>query len=77
MLAFLAVAGTVVIAYFMTTSFSKPLRVIVGSVNRLSVGDMHRDMDVRKREELVSRKDEIGEVSRSIIATRSVHDGHV
>jgi methyl-accepting chemotaxis protein len=69
-MAFLAVAGTVVIAYFMTTSFSKPLKVIVGSVNRLSVGDMNRDMDAKKRDELIARRDEIGDVSRSIIATR-------
>jgi len=70
-LSIIALILSVILSYSITSSISIPLKIIVGSVNRLSVGDMHRDMNTQKRDALLARSDEIGDVTRSILATRS------
>jgi methyl-accepting chemotaxis protein len=51
-------------------SIGIPLAVITHSLGELKKGIITHDKDVKRRERIISRKDELGEASRALIATQ-------
>ena len=60
----LAIAMGIIIANDITL----PLAIATNTAYKVSLGDLIRDMDTKKQEIVVSRKDEIGDLGRNIIS---------
>lgn len=56
----LFLAGLAVIWFVIGNTVTKPINVLVEAIEQLSQGDTLRDMDVKKTEKILKRKDEIG-----------------
>ncbi|MBA4383524.1 MAG: hypothetical protein C0410_02190 [Anaerolinea sp.] len=53
------------IGIIISNSLTKPLGVLVQIANRVSKGDLVRDLDQKTRVALTSRKDEVGDIAKS------------
>ena len=68
LLAIIALAGfflSFALGLIISNSISKPLGILVKIANRVSQGDLVRDLDQKVKESLVMRKDEVGEIAKS------------
>jgi len=57
----------IVIGIVISRSITVPLGFLVDVTNKLSVGDFQRDLDEKKRDKVVLRKDELGDIGKSIL----------
>jgi methyl-accepting chemotaxis protein len=58
-----------VLSYVITTDMNRPLRLMVNSMNLLSVGDQNRNSTQRVTEKITDRKDEVGAFGRALVGT--------
>lgn len=60
-----SIIAVLFLAIFISNSITKPLAVLVRAGKQLSVGDLARDMTENEKEQITSRKDEIGDIGKS------------
>jgi len=64
----LCIALAVALGFIIANDITLPLAIATNSARKVSLGDLIRDMDAKKRELVVSRQDEIGDLGRNIIS---------
>ncbi|NMB57598.1 MAG: methyl-accepting chemotaxis protein [Chloroflexi bacterium] len=64
----ICIALSVTLGFIIASDITLPLSIATNSARKVSLGDLIRDMDAKKRELVISRKDEIGDLGRNIIA---------
>ncbi len=53
-------------AYTFSGQIAGPIQVVSGAMNRLAQGDLLKDIDVQKRESILKRRDEIGQMGGAL-----------
>jgi len=65
-----AILLSILISYAVTISMNRPIRTLVNSMNKLSKGDLNRNVDKKLTAQITERNDEIGDIGKSLVATR-------
>lgn len=60
-----SIVAVLFLAFFISNSITKPLAVLVRAGKQLAVGDLARDLSDKEKEQITSRKDEIGDIGKS------------
>jgi methyl-accepting chemotaxis protein len=53
-------------AYTFSGQIAGPIQVVSGAMNKLAQGDLLKDIDVQKRESILKRRDEIGQMGEAL-----------
>jgi methyl-accepting chemotaxis protein len=61
----ISIIAVVFLAIFFSNAITRPLSVLVRAGKQLSVGDLARDMTEKEKEQITTRKDEIGDIGKS------------
>ncbi len=64
----ICIALALALGFVIANDITLPLSIATNTAHKVSLGDLIRDMDAKKRELVISRKDEVGDLGRNIIS---------